>query len=303
MLQSRSDIRAFLLLGFVMLFWAGNSIIGRAIRADIGPFTLALLRWGIACAIVMPFAWRGLRADWPALRRAWGIVLLLGTIGVGGFNTLLYAGLHHTTASNALLLQAGIPALVLLFDRLLFGTRASRAQVTGVILSTLGVLVIVFKGDPGAALRLQMGIGDLLVLAAVTAWAVYTVMLRLRPMVAPASFVTVTFAIGAAVLVPLAVWEIMAGMLPRWSPALGGAIAYVVIFPSIAAYFLFNAAVARIGPGRAGQAITLMPLFGALLSTLLLGERLHGYHALGMTVIVTGILVTFLGGRTTVGKD
>jgi drug/metabolite transporter (DMT)-like permease len=299
MSASRSDLRAFLLLGLVMLFWAGNSIVGRAVRDDIAPFTLAFLRWTLAFALMLPIALPALRTDWRALVRAWPIVLLLGVAGVGAFNSFLYSGLRHTTASNALLLQAAIPAVVLLFDRLIFRARAGIGQIAGVAVSTIGVIAIVFRGDPRAALALQFGHGDALILCGVVAWAIYTVFLRLRPAVAPAGFIAVTFAIGAVVVAPFAASEALAGDLPRWSPGLFGAIAYVVLLPSIAAYFLFNAAVARIGPGKAGQAITLMPLFGAILSVPLLGEVLHGYHAAGMALILGGIVISFVGTRST----
>ena len=140
-----AEHRAYAMLGIVMLLWAGNSIVGRAIRDDIPPFTLALVRWAGALCIIGPFAARHVRADLAVLKRHWKIVLLLGLVGVASFNALLYSGLRYTTATNGLLLQAAIPALVLVFDRGLFRTRPSLWQVVGVGLSTLGVVLIVFR--------------------------------------------------------------------------------------------------------------------------------------------------------------
>lgn len=291
---SRSDLRAFAMLGVVMLLWAGNSIVGRAVREDIAPFTLAFVRWSGALLLLLPFAARGLLRDAPAIRASWKIVLALGLTGVAAFNAFLYSGLRYTPATNALLLQAAIPALVLLFDRLLLGTQSGRGQTIGVLLSTLGVVLIVFRGDPSAVRQLHFGTGDLLVLAAVVVWALYTVLLRLRPAIAPASFLAVTFGIAVVAMAPLAAHEWRQGGAVHWSPGTVAAFAYVAVLPSLIAYFLFNAAVARVGPGRAGQTITLMPLFGALLSVALLGERLHPYHLAGMAFILLGIVVTAL---------
>ena len=141
-----------------MLLWAGNSIVGRAVRFDVPPFTLAFLRWLGATLVLMPFAIGPLRRDWRALLGGWKIVLLLGVLGIGAFNALLYSGLRHTTATNALLLQAAIPAAVMLLDRVLFGVRSAGWQMVGVTFSILGVVAIVFEGDPASAMRLQASI-------------------------------------------------------------------------------------------------------------------------------------------------
>lgn len=285
------------MLGLVMLFWAGNSIVGRAVRFDIPPFTLAFVRWAGALLLVAPFAIASLRRDWSAILRGWKAILVLGILGVGAFNALLYLGLHHTTATNALLLQAAIPALVVILDRVIFRTRPSRWQTAGVALSTIGVLAIVFAGDPRAMLSLQFGFGDTLILAAVVVWALYTVLLRLRPEIAQVSFIAATFAIGVLTMGPLAVAEWEAGQTIIWNRGVFAAFAYVAVLPSLVAYLIYNAATAQIGPARAGQAITLNPLFGALLSSALLGEKLHSYHFAGMLLILGGIGIGALALR------
>jgi drug/metabolite transporter (DMT)-like permease len=160
--------------------------------------------------------------------------------------------------------------------------------------SMLGVAVIVFEGDPSAALRLQFGRGDALVLAAVVVWALYTVFLRLRPRISPVSFIATTFLIGVLAMAPLAAGEWQAGQSIRWSTGLAGAFAYVALLPSLVAYFIYNSAARTVGPARAGQTITLLPLFGALVSALLLGERLHPFHFAGMALILAGIVLTAL---------
>ena len=289
--------RAFASLALVMLFWAGNSIVARAVRFEVPPFTLAFGRWTIALLLVMPFALGALRRDWPALRRGWAVVLLLGLLGIGAFNALLYTGLRDTTATNALLLQAAVPALVALLDRMIFGMRVGGVQALGIGASVLGVVAIVFQGDPAAALRLHFGRGDLLVLASVVVWSFYTVLLRLRPGIAPVSFIAATFAVGVLTMAPLAAWEWQTGQEVQWSARVGGAFLYVGVLPSLVSYFIYNAAAARIGAARAGQAITMMPLFGALLSAALLGEALHDYHFIGMGFILAGIVLGALAPK------
>ncbi|HTN15523.1 MAG TPA: DMT family transporter [Sphingomonadaceae bacterium] len=287
-------MRAFAMLGLVMLLWAGNSIIGRAVHEDVPPLTLAFVRWTCASLLLLPFAIGSVWKDRVAILAGWKMVLVLGLVGVAAFNGLLYAGLGYTTATNALLLQAAIPALVVLFDLLFFGTRPDPRQAAGVAVSILGVVVIVFQGDPGAAMRLHFGLGDALVLTAVVAWSLYTVLLRLRPKTAPESFVAVTFWIGAFAMAPLAAMEWAQGKQIHWSWGVVGAFAYVSVLPSLVSYFIYNWATGQVGPARAGQAITLMPLFGALLSAAILGEQLRSYHWAGMGLILAGIVISAL---------
>lgn len=290
----RSNTRAFLLLGLVMLFWAGNSITGRAVRDDVGPFTLAFARWLIATLVLAPFAARQVWAERAAVRAGWRWIAALGFLGIVCFNAFIYSGLHYTSAANALLLQAGIPALVLLLDRVIFGGRAGPLHTLGVAASTIGVVAIVFRGELSALATLRLGMGDALVLCGVVVWALYTVLLRKKPAIGGGSFLLLVFILGAAAMAPLAAWEWAHGQPVVWGPGVLAAFAYVGVFPSVLAYFIYNGATAQLGPARAGQAITLMPLFGALLSALLLGERLEGYHFAGMALILAGIVLSAL---------
>ncbi len=282
---------SYMSLAFVMLFWSGNFIVGRAVHGAIPPFTLALVRWTGAALLVLPFALPRLRADWQIVRRHWRITLLLGIAGVGGFNAFVYSGLRYTTASNGLLLQAAVPALVLAFNRAIFGQRSSAVQIMGVILSMIGVALIVLRGHLEALLGLTINFGDLLVLCGVICWAAYTSLLRIRPPCHPLSFLLATFLIAIATMLPLAVGEYLDGQRVRWDAATFGAFAYVAVLPSLLAYLMYNAAVRDLGAGPAGQTITLMPLFGALLAALLLDETLHGFHLAGMAVILIGIVL------------
>ncbi|MFT3966869.1 MAG: DMT family transporter [Sphingobium sp.] len=294
--------RSYAMLAIVMLLWSGNMITGRALREDIPPFTLALVRWTGASLAALPFAWRPVMADRAVLLANWPRVLLLGLTGIAAFNAFIYSGLHHTTAANALLLQAAIPALVLVFNALFFRLSTTAGQMIGVALSTLGVLYIVLRGTPLAILSIGFNSGDILVLCGVLSWAAYTSLLRLRPDCNPWSFLIATFAIGIVAMAPLAATEArqIAAMTIGWK-VVGGCF-YVALLPSLVAYTLYNAAVRDIGAGKAGQTISLMPLFGSLLAAALLGEALRAYHLWGMLLILSGIVVAALPWRPLRGR-
>lgn len=289
--------QAYAALAVVMTLWAGNSIVGRAVRDDVGPFLLSLIRWGGALIIVLPFAWPHLRRERAALIAAWKPVLALGLTGIAAFNALLYSGLHYTTASNGMLIQAALPALVLTADWLAYGSRPSGGMLAGVALSTLGVVLIVTRADIGVLIGLDFGRGDVLILIAATVWAIYTTLLKLRPQVNALSLLATTFMIGVCAIAPFAAYETIRSGPPNLTPTVIGGLAYVTVLPSLVAYLLYNTAVETLGAGRAGQASTLMPLLGALLAVAVLGERLQLYHLGGMVLILAGIVVTALTMR------
>jgi drug/metabolite transporter (DMT)-like permease len=291
--QTASRRRVYLMLVLVMLLWSGNSIVGRAIHEDVPPFTLAFWRWTIASMIVLPICWRHIAADRALIRQRWPTILLLGLIGVGTFNAFMYSGLQYTTAANSLLVQAAIPALVLLFDLLIFRTLPRVAQVAGCIIAAIGVIIIVFRADPAALARLDFNQGDALVLCAVLLWSLYTVLLRIRPAINSLSFLALTILVGAVVMAPFSFYELQSRDVHLSASVIAG-IVYVSTLPSIVGYFLFNKAAEEIGAGDAGQVINLQPLFGALLAAPLLGEPLHAYHLAGMLFILIGIGIPML---------
>jgi drug/metabolite transporter (DMT)-like permease len=95
-------------------------------------------------------------------------------------------------------------------------------------------------------------------------------------------------------MIPLAATEAQEIARIAWTPGTIAACAYVALFPSVVAYFLFNFAVAEVGAGRAGQAINLMPVFGALLAAVLLPQPPYGYHTAGIGLVAGGIAVSWL---------
>ncbi|HKX90435.1 MAG TPA: DMT family transporter [Sphingopyxis sp.] len=283
--------RAYPLLTVTALFCAGNSIVGRAARDLVPPAALSFWRWTLALALLLPLAWPHLKRDWPVLRANWPTVALLGALAIGAFNTMLYTGLQSTTALNSMLIQSALPALVLIVGTLVMGDRTSLRQIAGVTISLAGVLTIIGRGDPATLLGLHLNIGDAIIGAAVLLWALYSVLLRRRPAVHPLSFLAASIIVGIAVIAPVYAHELRSGPLivPGTESAL--AIAYVSIFPSFLAYLFFNRGVELIGSAATGQYMNVMPLMGAGLAMLFLGERLYLFHIVGLALIVAGILV------------
>lgn len=281
----------YLLLVLTTLFWSGNFVLGRAVHAAVPPVALAFWRWAGGFLIVLPFAWPYLARDLTIVRRHWRFVLLLSALGVASFNTLVYLGLGRTTAINGLLIQSFMPLAIIAASLALFGERINRWQAIGLALSLAGIVAIVARGEPAALAALEVNLGDLLIVLAVLAYALYTALLRRRPVVHPLSFLAVTFALGALILAPLHVIEHWSGNTLSLNATTLGAIGYVALFPSVLAYLCYNRGVELIGANRAGQFVHLMPVFGSLMAVAFLGESFRLFHAIGIALIFAGIVV------------
>jgi len=287
---------AYLLLVLAMLSWSGNGIVGRALAGIVPPFGLSLMRWTVAFLAVLPFVVREIVAKRAIILRRWRILLALGLLGLTTCNSLGYLGLQWTTAVNAALINSAGPMLTLAAAFALYRERAQPAQVTGMLVSLAGVVVIVLRGDPAALFAFDFNRGDLAILAGVATWSVYTVLLRRGPQeLSPLALLGVLFAIGAVTVLPFHLVESWLGYpLPESGPALAGYL-YVGLFPAVIAFFGWNRGVGMLGAARASLFSHLMPVFSAVLAYTLLGEEIALFHLAGAALIFLGIVIANRG--------
>ena len=276
------------------LMWAGNWVAARAIRLDSGPGVMALGRWMVALLIIVPLAWPHLRRDWPVIRANRGLLVLLSVIGGAGYNALSYAGVAHTTAINAMLLNATVPFFIMGLSWLALGETMRRSQIAGMTLCFAGAFWVIVAGDMTRAAMLAFNPGDLIVCLAMLLWAAYTVLIIKRPFAMhPTSFVAVVSLISVLALVPLAAFEAGSRQL-NLTPTVIACYIYMGIGPSVLCFLFWNRGVAAIGPNRSGMFLNLVPVFGSVLSVIVLGERPQVYHAVGFALVLGGLA---LGNR------
>ena len=288
---------AYVLLTLTALFWSGNWVLARGIQGQMSPIAMAFWRWAGALVLLLPFVAAPIAREWPVIRRSWKVLLTLSVLGVAAFNTLTYTGLKYTTATNGVLLNSVIPILIIAINVLVLREPLGMRPAIGVVVSLCGVLLIVARGELDTLVHLTLNPGDLYVLAAMLSWALYTVCLRWRPRALTSrAFTGSVVAIGVVLLLPLFAWDHGTGERTQWNAVTLSAVAYFAVFPSVLAYFFWNAAVARVGSERAGTFLHLMPLFGSLLAWLFLGEALGWYHYGGAVLIFAGLFITSRGG-------
>jgi drug/metabolite transporter (DMT)-like permease len=285
------------LLTIPPLLWAGNAIVGRLVREAVPPMTLNLLRWAIALVILLPLARAAFRKGSGALSN-WRRYALLGLVGIGMYNSLQYLALQSSTPINVTLVASGMPVWMMLVGRLFFNAPVRRWQVAGAVLSILGVLVVLCRGDVHQLLALRLVAGDLYMILATIAWSFYSWML-LQPKDAPglradwAAFLATQVIYGLlwSALFTGVEWAVEVHAI-AWSGKLAAALVFVAAGPAVLAYALWGAGIRRAGPGIGAFFVNLTPLFAALLSSAFLGELPHAYHALAFALIVAGIVVS-----------
>ena len=281
----------YLLLSLTSLFWAGNIVLGRYAAGHVPPMTLSCIRWTGAFVMLLPFAWRHLRTDWPALRARLPLMVVLSATGFAINNALSYWALQYTQALNALLIQSSGPLFVALWSLLLFGVRRTFAQFAGIAISLAGVLTIILRGDPAALASIEFNKGDVMVAGAVLAFGLYSALMPRRPVTHQLSLIAFTTAGGALLLLPFSVWEISSGVTLKFDTLTLVTVVYVVIFPSTLSYLFFNRGIALIGPNRAAPFFHLMPVFGSAMAILLLGEQPQLFHLVGYLLVLAGVII------------
>ncbi|MEO7223105.1 MAG: DMT family transporter [Devosia sp.] len=294
--------RPYVLLILCNLFWGGNVVAGKAAVGNIDPYALMVLRWTGAVLLVLPFAIEPLSRDWPAIRAKWWLYLFYGAVGYATFNILCYVAAYYTTGFNIGLDQVTINIFVMLLSFAFFRTRVRPLQLVGVAITIAGVALTASHGDLSRILALDINFGDLLVIIASLAYAVYSITLRWRPRTDWRSFLFVTF-IGAtlASLVFAATagggLAHIAATIPAITP-LGWIIAaYTMVLPSIVSQVFYVRGVELIGPNRASLFINLIPLFGALGAVLILGEKLETFHFIAGGLVIIGIVLAEWSAR------
>jgi drug/metabolite transporter (DMT)-like permease len=285
----RSQAAAYLLLPTAAACWAGNHVIARAIAGEVPPASLSVVRWLVVALIVGLVAPHLLMADWRKIKAGIGALAFLALIGGAAFGTMQYVALHYTTAINMGVVGSVSPALIVAASFLLFGDRMSLRQLAGVVVSLVGVLAIVTSLQPDLLLSLSFNQGDLMILANMVLWSVYSACLRLRPAIHPLSFLFVLAGISAAANVPFAAWEYAIGYRLHATEATLGAILYAVLFTTLLAYVCWNRGIELIGAPRASAFLHTIPLFSAGLATSLLGETLQLFHVAGFALILAGV--------------
>ena len=267
-------------------------MIGRAVRDTLDPISLNFWRWFVAVAVLTPFGVRAVLGKGEVIRRNAGLLALLALLSVPLFQSFVYQGLRTTAAINALLLNSSIPLFMILCSWLIEREHATRRQIAGMLVSLVGIVIIITRGEPSRLFQLQFHSGDAWILAAMPLWGLYSVLLKRRPSGLDAiGFLYVISVMGLAMLTPFFIVTSALNPPPMPSVELICAVLYFGVAASVLAYICWNRGVLILGANTAGFTQHLLPAFGTVLAIVFLGEAFEPFHAAGVATILAGVLV------------
>jgi drug/metabolite transporter (DMT)-like permease len=288
---ARASFLHYFLLFLPPFFWSTNLIIGKALVGQVPPWTLNAGRFGVSALLLLPlFLYR---KDWRNIpKELIPTLIAMSFTGVFAFNSVLYTGLRYTSAINGTLVTSTIPVTTACLAWLLIGESMTPRRVFGIVLSFIGVFWIVSQGAMENLLSLAFNVGDVIVFFATTLWGFYSVMAkRVMQRIGSIALTAVTTGIGAILLLPVALLEFSFQPADLTRAQVILALVYLGIFPSFAAYLIWNQMFSIFGPGRATLVYNTMPLFAVFLSVVFLREKPMIYQLVGGLAIVAGVVI------------
>ena len=262
----KQNTSGYLLALLAVVIWSGNFVVARAVADMIPPWQCNFWRWFTAFVTILPFAWRHLREDWPALRRHWRFVVVMSLLGVTLLNTFFY--------------KAG---------------QSTESLYMALIAPTAPIILRVSRGDMERLAAMRFAPGDLWSLGGAASFGLYSLFMRHRGTdLSVFGFSAATFGLGALFCVPPVLAE-MCWLPPvQWEPAVIIGVLYAGVGCSFCSFCLWTAAISRIGPVRAGIVYYSMPVFAATGAHIVLGEAVNTAQVVGGMLIIGGILIATL---------
>ncbi|GAB4536206.1 MAG: DMT family transporter [Anaerolineae bacterium] len=280
-------------LMLMAIFWGGTFIAGRVIASNVPPFSAAFSRFLIASALLLLLTWRT-EGRLPALKRYQVIpIIWLGMTGIFGYNIFFFKGMQTINAGRAAIIVALNPIFVTILSALIFGERLTFIKATGIILSVIGAMVVISRGNPSAILSGSLGWGELLIFGCVVSWVAYSligkaIMAELSPLVAVAYS---SLAGTAALLIP-AFLEGITRNIVHYSALSWLGLFYLAFFGTVLGFRWYYEGIRAVGPTRASIFINFVPISAVVLAFLTLGEPITPSLLLGAISVTSGVYLT-----------
>lgn len=270
-----------------ILIWAANTVVSKAAAGVVDPAAISFYRWVIAALALSPFCLPALWRRRSEIRPWFGKLLMLSLLGMVLYQCLAYYAAHSTSATNMGVIGSLLPLLTLLQGALFFGQRPGKQALLGMSLSLFGVLWLLGQGEPLALLHSGINPGDGMMLLGAASYALYGLLIRRWQLpFGPWLNLYLQILMAVLLLVPVALSaESLAVPREGW-----GMVLFAGIASSLFAAYCWMRGLATLGPERTSVFMNLMPLCTALIAVITLGEPIHGYHLLGGSLILGGVM-------------
>ena len=289
-----SKTKAYIMLVCASLFWSGNFIVGKfAFLTDIPPLSLVFYRWLLVWILLLPFTYKEILKYKDVILKNLPLLFFLGLTSVGLFNSFTYLSLMHTQVINATLLNAAIPAIIILLCFLFKIESTNKFQIVGLIVSIIGVISILTKLNLDILISLDFNKGDLIMIAGVLTWGIYSSLLKKKNFTIPLLLlVHIICTFGLICVIPQYLYEFSQGQIIKFDFNLIYTLIFLAIFPSIGSYYCWAGAVSIIGANRAGIFLSLIPLFSTIMAIFFYNEQFQFFHLIGAILIILGLFLS-----------
>ena len=286
--------RTWLLLVLCNMFWAGNYVFGKYVVTEMSPFWITFSRWFLASFILVAIAYMVEKPDWRVVVKQWKTLTVMAILGIIIYTLLLYEALNYTSSTNAALVSALNPALMAIFAAIILKERITKLQVLGIGFSLMGVLIILTRGNLGQVLQGSFNRGDLLMLAAILIWTIYSIISKRLKLVPPITATAASAVIATIIMAPFAIYQ---GIdLSTLSKVAWTGIIYITIFPSVFSFVFWNIGIKELGANKTAIFLNLIPVFTAIISWSL-GNEMTMAQLLGGLLVFIGVYVTTGNGK------
>jgi drug/metabolite transporter (DMT)-like permease len=288
----------YLFLVLAPLFWAGNFVFGKPLLEALPPFGINLVRWVLACLLLVPLT-LALEGRFPRpARHQWPTLAAMAFTGVVLFNALVYLSLLYTTSTNAALINGTTPILTMVLAAAIGLDRLTGRRLAGALVSLVGVGWIVSRGSLGALIGLSFNRGDLIMLVAALTWAIYTILLnRMRGALSPLATLTIVTVLAVPPLGVIGGYELMSRPIGTITPMVVVGLVYISVLASVAAFMAWSVGIKGVGAARGSIFLNLIPVFTAVIAVLTLGERIGPVQLIGGSLVIGGVTLASLRGR------
>jgi drug/metabolite transporter (DMT)-like permease len=283
--------RSILLLLLTMTIWGSTFVVTKEVIAELPPFALAFARVAVGALALAPLALMRRRRE---SQLPWRAFVLLSFVGVAFYYIAFNFALQYTSAVQGALVQSSIPAAAALVAVLWLREEASVVRWLGIGLSIGGVL-IVFSGGAASGASDAL-LGNALMFATVLAWGLYTSMAKRVASIDAMVTTAAIMAIGAAMLAPIAAYELRHTGWPAMSLKAWAGLVYLGAGASGFAYVMYNDALKHMDASQAGAYTNLIPVVGVITGVVLLDEPLTLRAFIGGTIVMLGVWVAGKGG-------
>lgn len=250
----------------------------------------AAWRFGIAALVmILILGWQK-QIKLKIIKAHWKMYILLGIVGIFGFNTFFFLGMQYTSPLNGALIMGTTPLVTALFAYFILKNPITKQQFLGIFFALVGVILILTQGSLKIVQTLSISKGDLLILSGNVCWALYGVLGR-KYLKGSSSMETTTYTMitGSLCLIVLAAFLPNPQPLSHVTVSAWGAILFMALFTSVLGYLWWNKGMATIGASNTSLFFNLVPVVTMILS-ILIGAPVSLPQVIGTCLVILGVL-------------